>query len=367
MKRSTSALLLAACSFFGSSNFVMSQEALPAESAKPLNLSISQLSIVQKVTPTNNGAIIGRIIGATEGQGLAAVAVSLRMNGQNVQTVLSDSEGNFQFVNVAANIYTLVAEGDNAFASYSLTVIEGPQGQGLPSNFEIPAIVPVNGSITEILRTAVAPMAGWVPFPSAGRIAQVGTQNAPSANFVSVPLGPDNTFTGHVTYPGISGDHLDMSDMSAFLLRDGRRVAEVPVGVNGTFTFNKLSPGHYGLVVAGRTGIGAVGIHMVEPRLATKSSNGIVLVSAQGGQNFSMEVGSRNDVAGGGDTPPGQQPPVGSFGSPGFGSPMSGGGGGGGGGFGGGGGLLAAAGLAGVAAAIAISDDNDNEVSPVNP
>jgi uncharacterized membrane protein YgcG len=373
--------LFAVCTLLTVSSLAKAQEALPVvalESATAAAPSLDQLYITQWVTPTANGSLIGRVVTPGETQGIPGVQVSLRRQGQTVQSSVSDGDGNFQFVNVVPNYYSVIAEGDGVFAAYALTVIGSARGKHLPSNFEVPVIRPTGNVVLDLIRTQTAPISSWTSFPTFSSADPVGTGRV-THRMIPIPLNQDGSFTGNFSYPGIPEGIHDMSNYIAYLVKDGRRFMQTPLDRDGEFRFDKVPVGNYGIVVLGNRGFSAVGVQLVDSRVAFSSTNGQRYVSQGTASPFHLEIIPRNDVPttipdpNDPNFPQNEIPlPMGSFGGPGFGSPFGGGGGfgggaGGGGGFGGGG-LFAAAGLAGIAAAIALDDDdNDNLVSPIGP
>jgi Carboxypeptidase regulatory-like domain len=375
MFRATLAALVVASAVIASSPVANSQESLPVSSIEVVSdaiaPSLDQLYVTQWVTPTANGSLIGRVITPGENNGLPGVRVSLRRQGQTVQSTVSNGDGNFQFVNVEPNYYSLIAEGDGVFSAYAITVLGNTKGKHLPSNFEVPVIRPTGSVILELIRTQSAPTSPWSSFPTFSSADPVGTDRM-THHMVPIPLTQDGSFVGNFAYPGIPKGRYDMSKYIAYLIKDGQRLMQTPLGRDGDFRFANLQPGNYGVVVIGNRGFAAVGIQLANSPLAFAPSNGQRFVSQGSGPTFNLETISFNDVSTT-LTDPDDQPlaqdtplPMGSFGSPSFGSPL-GGGGAGGGGLGGGG-LFAAAGLAGIAAAIALDDDNNNNfVSPIGP
>ena len=375
MTRSTQLLLFISCSITSIANFAIAQETLPVvatEASKAMEASLDELYIPQWVTPTANGSIIGHVSTPSEPQGIPGVRVSLRMRGQTVQSTTSDGQGNFQFANVAPNLYCVVAEGEGMFAAFALSVLGNARGKHLPSNFEVPVIRPTGSVILDLLRTQSVPSGSWVSFPAFSAADPLGIDRT-AQNINPIPLNADGSFSGTIAYPGIPKGQQDMSDFLAYLTKDGRRFAQTTVGNDGEFQFEKVPVGNYGVVVIGNRGFGAVGVQLTDARVAAVSATGQRFISQGSSRSFNLEVTSRNDVATTIPDPNVENPqdspiPMGSFGGPGFGSPFGGGGGAGGGGGGfGGGGLFAAAGLAGIAAAIALDDDNNNLVSPIGP
>ncbi len=381
MIRSNFKYLFAVCALLSVSSLAKAQEALPVvalESATAAAPSLDQLYITQWVTPTVNGSLIGRVVTPGETQGIPGVQVSLRRQGQTVQSAISDGDGNFQFVDVVPNYYSVIAEGDGVFAAYALTVLGSARGKHLPSNFEVPVIRPTGNIILELIRTQTAPISSWSSFPTFSSADPVGAGRV-NHGIIPIPLNQDGSFVGNLGYPGVPKGRYDMSDNIAFLIKDGRRYMQTPVGRDGDFRFSKVPVGNYGVVLIGNQGFGALGIQLVDSRVAFSTTNRQQFVSQGSSPSLNMEIIPRNDVTttipdpNDPNSPQNEAPfPMGSSGGPGFGSPFGGGGGlgggaGGGGGLGGGG-LFAAAGLAGIAAAIALDDNNNNNlVSPIGP
>ncbi len=349
----------------------------PVETSMVVAPSVGDLYVNQWLTPAADGSISGRAIDPNTGTGVQGAKVSIISRGQAVRSATTDADGAFVLTNVASNFYTLTAEADGVFAGFGITVLTGPPGKHLPSSVDFPVIRPTGSAVLEILRTQVSPMTSSSTFPAFSSLDPLGVSRVP-ARGMTVSLSPDGKFNGRFAYPGMSSDRYDMSDMTAYIIKDGRRIAQTRVARDGTFWVDGLSPGVYGLVGVGRRGFGAVGFQLVEARLAQKSSEGFVFAAQGGTATINVEVGSRSDV----ETSQGQgdngddrgAAPMGPFAGPGgfggLGGPgggFGGGLGGGGAGLGGGGGLLAAAGIAGIIAAIALSDDDDDGPTPIGP
>ena len=224
----------------------------------------------------------------------------------------------------------------------------------------------------------------WVPSPVASVSTVYDADPLGKQRDVSMTtkvLLKDGELSGRVSRAGLPLNEQDFTGLVAHVFQGTRSVASAPVGKDGSFKIDHVTPGVYALVVVGKSGTAVVGFEAVgaEAITSTSKSTGVRFVAVQDPlENINIELAETPNV------PPPQEevPPTiieegvmmspADFGGPvvggGFAGPggFSGGGGGfggggGGGGIGGGfGGLLGIAGLATGVAALAGNDDDFN-------
>ena len=338
----------------------------------PVPAFIDSLYVNQWIALNSNGGISGKLVGL-DSTGTAAprpaVEVVLVQNGKPVTGTTTDADGGFTLQGLVPGTFTFVAKSDFTFATFGLNVL--PAASGSPSSLNVCASTIPYGQAFQIISES------WVP----------GSNMVGGSKFESDPLGSDRgmvtttkvnlqngDLVGRVSRAGLPLNDQDLSGNVAHVFQGGRKVADAPVGRDGSYRIKSLAAGVYDLIIVGKNGTAAVGFEAVDSKAVTSTSS----VGATRLVALEVPVDSLNiELADTTDLPPGQVPPPvieefvgppmemggpivgGGFAGPGGGGFGGGAGGGGGGGIGGGGigGLLGIAGLAVGVAALADDDE----------
>lgn len=330
----------------------------------------SNLYVTQWVRADEVGSLRGTVttFAGSDSVAVGNGRVSLVRGGEVINAGLTNVNGEFALQNVQPGAYTVLAQGDNALAVYSLVVLDAVNGQHLPNSAEIRALAPVSNRVIELLRGQ--------SLPSVGRSVAMIRQDPIKASRLgsvdnAIQLDADGGLSGRLTKPTGA---VNLSGTTAFVFKDGREVMRTSVAADGSFHFAGVQPGSYGLVASGSQGVAALGFSAVGRQTASTSKNGQTFVNVQAGSSLNVELA---DVNGYVPAPADQPLPEQIVDAP-F-TPMMGGGfqgggsfgGGGGGGFGGPlGGLGTLGAIGGLTAAAIVAGTNNNDgpkVSPVVP
>jgi uncharacterized membrane protein YgcG len=370
----------------------------PFGSEKPLNDLFSK----QWMKIDENGGIGGRILEITsvDKRPLPGLPVSLVQDGKVVASATSNERGEFRFKSIPIGSYSLVTRTNQSFAALALQVLDAQAGGHLSSDIEVRPVRSTGTRVQEIIRSQTVPMTTGSSFVTSTPSSDPIADERRFALSHVVKLDGNGNVVGRLAKPGVGSGNSHVEGTSIFVLRGNDEVARTEVDAEGKFTISGLTPGVYGFIAAGASGIGATAFQVVDAGIATKGSNGSKLVSvnlqtccpalnceivpmsevaccepqivetivqepiAACEQPVVEDCGCGCDVAPacGGGCGCGWGGGYG-YGGGGYG----GGGGGGGGGFlgggGGFGGLIGLAGLAGIAAVVA---DNNNDSSNLN-
>jgi len=345
----------------------------------------------QWVRTDEQGSLRGSVVSLI-GQDTLSVSgarVTMAQQGKSAMTVDTNVDGNFNFSNVPAGVYSLIVEADNSFATFGVAVVANDLGKHLPNDIEVRVVRPKSLSLTEIIQREM------VPSPSETRTDLVLRDPIATkrvfASSHTIASSKDGTVQGQLSKIAVAPGTINLSGMRAFLLKEGKTIESVPVSTDGSFTFNAVQPGCYGFLAAGSQGIAAVSFCVVNDSTVAKSLNAdgsrfVTFVQDSPASGLNVELADGADFMGSGTSTaveeviPGDEVIVG--GQPmmaaGGGFPGGGGGGvyggGGGGGLGGFGGPIAGllgAGL--IAYGLSESNNNDNNnnapviMSPVVP
>ncbi len=348
--------------------------------------SLNNLFSHQWVQTTGAGALKGTVVtlSGDDTLSVSGTRVILAQRGRSVASTSSNQDGEFSFANVPPGYYSIIAEADNSFATYGLAVLANDYGSHLPSSFEIRVIRPKGETIRRIIGTDLPPTA--VSGTNDGMVQDPLAQKRTFAKSHRILSSDNGKIVGRLSTMGMAPELVDMSQMKTMLLRDGNEIGRAEVSVDGTFKFDSVEPGCYGLVAAGNRGVAAVAFCVLKPESMAmqRSADGKVFVTANmagalqdtASPSLNVELADGSDVMSvqdqvstkdevvDGEAPFVAPPIVGN--GPGAGQVIGGGGGGGGlgSGLGGLGGLAA---LGGIAAIIADSNDNNNNNVRVSP
>ncbi len=346
--------------------------------------SLNNLFSNQWVQTNGTGALKGSVVTLSGDDTLAVsgTRVILAQRGRAIANTSSNQDGEFSFANVAPGYYSIIAEADNSFATYGLAVLSKDTGAHLPNSVEIRVIRPKGDAIRKIIGTDLPPTS--ISGTNDGMVADPIAAKRSFAKSHRVLSSADGKVVGRLSTMGMAPELVDMSQMKTMLLRDGIEIGRSNVSADGSFSFESVEPGCYGLVAVGNRGVAAVAFCVLKPTEASamqKSSDGKVFVMAAGSlqdtaspslnveladgsdvMNVQEQVTAEQDEVANNDAPFVAPAIVGN--GPGAGQVIGGGGGGGlGGGLGGIGGIGA---IAAIAALVANDDDkNNNVVSPI--
>ncbi|MCO8121954.1 carboxypeptidase-like regulatory domain-containing protein [Stieleria sp. TO1_6] len=337
----------------------------------------------QWVRASDNGSIMGRVI-VPRGDSITAVRgakVSLidQFGKFAGVTTKSDKTGRFTISHVTPGVYTLMIQGDNAFACCAMHVLQ--PNVPISDQFEVAAGA-VDYSVVRnaVVRYLPAGQPTAIVFdPSVNPLTSGRVEPGVSARVTQFEGG----IKGRLTRAGFSDD-MGAKDANVLIYHDGVEVARTVTDQEGNFVVGNLAPGSYSVLGSGKDGFGLMGLELVGALAETTAAKAgiqdttLVAQAEAASETFVMQVAPLPSAATVIDDRVISEDQIGTAvpfeGTPGTstGGGMSGGGGaGGGGGIGGGGRLLLLGGV-GAGIAIALSDDDDSiepppVVSPVAP
>jgi len=243
--------------------------------ASALSSQAVSLNQNQWVKLTDDGSIRGSVSGlrGTERVPQAKVTVSLVQDGEFVTSVTTDSEGDFMIEKSAAGTYSLIVQGEGQIAVCGLTVLTPIDGRHLPNRIDVRTVSPASPRVIELIRSNT--MTRWT----------VGDDV--TTDPVSASRKSDGSHEVEITNGGISGTlsrsnaKVDLSSTVVYLTIEGREIARTRAASNGSYRFENVVPGTYGLVASGAEGIAAVGFCAVlgENLAAGKGNSNNKLIS----------------------------------------------------------------------------------------
>jgi hypothetical protein len=204
---------------------------------------------------------------------LAKIQIDLVQDGLTVSRGLSDVEGDFIIDGVKPGVYSLVATGENELAVYSLSILDATQGSSLPDRLHIRTISSASRRVTELLRGNTMPT--WIAgSKKAGAPTVAVTSSHGSPN---VLIDSRGGIHGTISKPNAN---VSTEGTLVCLVQDGKEVARTRTARDGSYRFESVAPGAYGLVVSGPQGIAALGFTAVRAStLASLRANGSKFVS----------------------------------------------------------------------------------------
>lgn len=356
MKRAKWALLLALAAASASPTMVVAQESVEAPAERVASFAEATYTLRPRLTA--EGALVGDIgtfVSSGTVRTIPNLPVSLISEGKIVARVMTNTEGEFAFPQVAPGAYTLVAS--NAKILHVASAVVGPHVEGESSVLHLIAASPLSADRRKAMMVGIL-----------GRSKQAAAFQAdpvfePMVTTYRALISPEGTVSGKMSASGA-----DMSGLVIRVFREGEPVGECQVSADGSYSLSGMTPGPVSIVAFGPQGMAAFAIELVasQPVAEFSAESAGVFVSflqdASGTLDF--ELSPTSDVQAGasvpGDsfsTPEGDALAGGGTmdgGSTAGSGSLSTGGGGGGGGAGGGIGALGALGAA--AAAVAGSD-----------
>ena len=318
----------------------------------------------QWVQVDSQGRFTGSVVSLFRGGASEKVAnaqVALLRGGRVISSTMTNLDGDFLFSGILPGSYTIEGLGTNGTFSFALHVLSGQAAQG--GNVKVYAVVPGGTVVTKYFARFMTPSS-----PVKNEVYGVSEQRVSQGNG-QITLDQNGAFRGNLMMPGTAFAATDMSATEVILLQNGREVATSRANADGSFVFDGLPTGVYGLVAAGPGGRIAVAFELVDGKpVAQLQRGGVSFVAMQDGPASSLNMELAPPATGSEEEEElvmddmGMPMPGGGMAGPGSGG-FGGGGSGGGGSAGGIGGLLGIAGLAG--AVVALSDDDNTVASPI--
>lgn len=378
----------------------------PERLPQPVPSPVIETSVTADERPgdiplTDDGALTMRFsaIGIPSGElePAAGVQVTLISTDGTRMTTTTDIDGLCAFGGLTPGLYTIDAAGSQGKLSYGIRAVKSDfpvaqqRDESDPQQVSISMAVILDSALTPsrdanaiesvISSVSVAPLEGTAA--SSGGAAMETEYVARSSGTQTylghqpIRLNNNGSLEGRLTLNDpITGNIAPVKDLTVSFISDNAVVATTTVNPDGSFVQWNLLPGIYSLVVAGRDGIGYIGIDVVDEvaqfnqvgetiptalRLPPNDFNFTMTRGAGGpggGQSDGSGEGGEGQGEGqgeGGDQPP----PDGGLGG------GTGGGSGGGGPGGGESGLGTLLGLAGIGlGAAALADDDNPPASP---
>jgi hypothetical protein len=251
-----------------------------------LSTQANNLNQNQWVRLTDDGSIRGSVtlLVGTDHVRQAKVRVALVHDGRVVREVVTDSEGDFMIEKADAGMYSLVAEGENQIAVCALTVLTAVDGRHLPERAHIRSVSPASPRIAELIRGNTMPTWTLGGLHSQDPIAAIRKFE----DTCEVEIDAQGGISGTLSRSNAS---VDLSSTAVYLVRDGREVARTRAASNGSYRFDRVAAGSYGLVASGPEGIAAVGfcavgsdlVRTVRSKQRLVAQQGAPLQGAQGG------------------------------------------------------------------------------------
>lgn len=397
--------------------YVTVDAALRRAAAKPVEsltivTGIASDATIAEVPLTAGGGLKARFSAISTPSGVLLPSsdldvVLIAANGRRIRET-TDADGVCSFVGLKPGLYTITAMGVQGRVSYGVRLTAADQplaGQNTGQKW-----VPATMGLDVVLDSALTPSRDSdaidriidsvtvTPVQFAETAARRHSFKTSPAQF-DLPQ-EDSTYTGHepISLNGngslagqvamldpVTGQSTPVSDLTVSFITDNRVVAETRVNPDGSFVQANLLPGVYSMVVAGKDGIGYMGVDVVGSFAAVGRSETVIPVrmGTRAGLAFGMLQGAgasgtgaesdngsdksddSTDVADSenqtSDEPSRQSPAASGSGGAGSGGFAVGGGA-----PGSGGGLGAALGLAGGVAAglLASNDDGGRPASP---
>jgi hypothetical protein len=234
----------------------------------------------------------------------------------------SDADGLCSFADLSPGLYTITAKGVQGRVSHGvrLTAPDQPlagqhsRPEWMPASVGLDVVLDSaltaardNDAIDRIINSVTV-----TPFKfGATGVAEKATETLP----VQIDgLQDDSTFTGHkaielngngslngqvAMLDPVTGQTAQVTDLSVSFVTDNRVVAETRVNPDGTFVQANLLPGVYSMVVAGKDGIGYMGVDVVGSLAAAAGQETIIPVrmETRAGLAFGMLQGAGASAA----------------------------------------------------------------------
>jgi hypothetical protein len=267
--------------------------------------ALNHLFSHQWVQTNGTGSLKGSVV-TLAGQDTLSVSgmrVTLSQRGRVVATTTSNQNGDFLLPNVAPGCYSIIAEADNSFATFGLAVLSKESGAHLPDWVELRVIRPKGEAIRRILGVDLSPTQASGTWD--GYIRDPLTKTRTYAKSHRILSTEDGRVKGRLSVMGMTQSNIDMSQMKAMLLKDGNERSRVEVARDGSFQFNGVEPGCYGLLAVGNRGVAAVAFCVIKPSsvASNRTADGKFLVSMAvdtlqdtASDSLNVELADGNDV-----------------------------------------------------------------------
>jgi hypothetical protein len=216
----------------------------------------------------------------------------LLFSGRGSLQTITNADGAFEIRNCPPGSYGLLVIGRQSFAAVSLHVLPRSSDEHVEAG-------PLSEADDSPSTTGVAIARSLTIYPVAienSQLQKLVSQAAPDSpstpyaweEFQTDPLGKQRFTAGASTVfaqrdgsvegrlalpPQADGSAPFLDGMNLWIFRDGMTVTQAPVAADGTFKIVGLSPGEYGLLTVGRSGIAAASFELA-PNLATLPRSG---------------------------------------------------------------------------------------------
>ena len=248
----------------------------------------------QWVRASADGAVEGRVIVPRKGAISAARDAKVTLIDQHGRLVggeiESDKTGRFTLQGVTPGVYTLMIQGDQAFAVCALHVVSS--NVPISEQFEVAA-----GAVDyKVVRGA---MVRYMPSGEAAPVVfdpssnPLSTDRAQLGQAVRVRQS-NGGLKGRLTRAGF-GDDLGAKMANVLVYQDGVEVARTVTDAEGNFVVEDLAPGSYSVLGSGQAGFGLMGLELVDPITSATASNSgneetFVVQNGGPGDTFVMQV-----------------------------------------------------------------------------
>lgn len=258
--------------------------------------SASAADVIQNqwVRANQDGMVQGRVV-VPRSEGISALRdgmVSLvDERGMYVaRDIKSDQTGRFALEGVKPGVYTLMINGDDAFACCAMHVVSS--NVAVQDEFVVAA-----GAIDyEVVRSAA------VRYLPAGSKQSSAVSFDPSVNPMATDRAISQDFRVRLSEGGLKGrlsragfaDDMAAPKANVLIYRDGVEVARTLTDAAGKFFIPNLPTGSYSVLGSGEFGLGVVGFELVDDSATAKVQSDDVsrLVQQPGGvaEEFVMQV-----------------------------------------------------------------------------
>lgn len=294
MKRAKWALLLALAATIGSPTLVMAQESVEAPAERVAAFAEATYTLRPRLT--SEGSLVGDIgtlVSSGTVRTIPNLPVSLVSEGKIVARVMTNTEGEFAFPQVAPGAYTLVAS--NARILHVAPAVVGPYVEGESSVLHLIAASPLSAERRKAM------MVGMGRGPKAAAF-QATPVFEPMVTTYRALISAEGAVSGRVSASGV-----DMTGLVIRVFREGEPIGEAEVNADGAYSLTGLTPGPVSIVAFGPQGMAAFAVELVasQPVAALLTSDAEALVSflqdASGSLDF--ELSSSSDVQAGASVP----------------------------------------------------------------
>ena len=210
------------------------------------------------ISLNDSGNVEGRLATIDSGSkanGLSDLQVFLIQDGKVQSETKTDADGLFSLNAVKSGVYSFVATGENGFAAYGVRVVDST-GDASLNLIEAAAVSPQTAVVKQLL-------GGELP----AEVASAVLENATVSEVASKVVGSNKVTIKNGTLVGnvipMLGEVSAVNGTSVYIIKDNQQVAEAITDATGSFSVSDLEPGVYDFVAAGPTGFAAVSFEAV--------------------------------------------------------------------------------------------------------